>query len=289
MEQNLVGVVQSWLTQNQNDVFSSISAVKEKMRDRIHNILDSEPKAKTMIEIFLDRSDQSLSIEDFPPADFDSFISFLCMVENSAYRKFAIIYFLIDEFDIIAGKSIEDVFDFANLILVSREQVQFVLGCINLDSSIYTPNLVTQLSFKALPKSLEFPILSSLLANSRDERMLQHAFIFYTCKKPQAKNGSVEQNIIIYTLVLNYHLYEALKYIRTINDDEQKIQLLKQMFDISLENNKEKEFHKLAFTRDEEEQVLNFKFPSENHYKRFCFARQRFDKLPEGENFKCTV
>ena len=183
MEQNLVGVVQSWLTQNQNDVFSSISAVKEKIRDRIHNILDSEPKAKTMIEIFLDRSDQSLSIEDFPPADFDSFISFLCMVENSAYRKFAIIYFLIDEFDIIAGKSIEDVFDFANLILVSREQVQFVLGCINLDSSIYTPNLVTQLSFKALPKSLEFPILSSLLANSRDERMLQHAFIFYTCKK----------------------------------------------------------------------------------------------------------
>lgn len=285
MEENIAGVISSWLVKNQNDVFSSISTVEEIINDRKANVQNSDIEATTMIEIFLDRSDPNLPEDSFPPKDFDSFMQFLCDVEDSIYRKFAIIYFLIDEFDNTENKSIEDVFEFANLILVSREQVQFVLGCINLDASISTPNIVTQLTFKALPKSLEFPILSSLLAR----KMYQDAFIFYTCKKPKPQLGSIDQHvIIIYTLILNSRLYEALKYIRSLDNLDHKNELLEKMFEISNEKEKEKEFSNLAFTYEEEEQVLSFDFPSENHFKRFCLARRRFDKYPEGENFKCS-
>lgn len=285
MEENIIDVVRSWLEINQNDVFSSILTVKEVINDRIQSIQNSDPKATTMIETFLDRSDPNLSHDSFPPEDFDSFINFLCLVENSIYRKFAIIYFLIDEFNITKDKPIDYVFDFANLILVSREQVQFVLGCINLDSSISTPYLVTQLSFKALPQSLEFPILSLLLA----KQMYQAAFIFYTCKSPRPEKESSEQYFtIIYTLVLNSKLYEGLKYIRGISNSEKKTELIRTMFEISNEKGKIKEFSNLAFTRDEEEQVLEFDFPSEKHFKTFCLARKRFDMIQEGEYFKCT-
>lgn len=288
MEENITGVVRSWLEINQNDVFSSISTVEEIINDRIQSVQNSEPKATTMIEIFLNRSDPDLPKNSFPPKDFDSFIDFLCLVENSIYRKFAIIYFLIDEFDIVKSKSIDDVFEFANLILVSREQVQFVLGCINLDASIFTPHLVTQLSFKALPQSLEFPILSLLLAK-QTEKMYHAAFIFYTCKKPKPQKGSIEQNvIIIQTLVLNSRLYECLKYVRSQIDSEQRNELMHKMFELSIEKEREREFSNLAFTREEEDQVLGFDFPSENQYKVFCLARRRFDKFPEGENFKCV-
>ena len=96
MEENIAGVISSWLIKNQNDVFSSISTVEEIINDRKANVQNSDIEATTMIEIFLDRSDPNLPEDSFPPKDFDSFMQFLCDVEDSIYRKFAIIYFLID-------------------------------------------------------------------------------------------------------------------------------------------------------------------------------------------------
>ena len=281
MESQLVAVVKSWVQMHAFDVFSFAGNVKTLITERSDAAHSAENSHDSMIELFLDKS--SFPIEYFPPNDEKSFVKFLCLNENSIYRKFAILYFLIDEFTLVKGRSIEDVYHFANLIFVSKQQVNFVHACINMDSSISTPSLVPALAFQGLPSTFEIPIFSSLI----DKKMYQDAYQFYLCKKPVATSFE-DQSLVVNCYAYNGFLFDALKYIRSIANEERRNELLSLLFKTANQIGQDYEFSNLPLNSKEIDYIINLEFPSKAAYKRFCTIMKRFDKFDEGKVFVCN-
>ena len=106
--------------------------------------------------------------------------------------------------------------------------------------------------------------------------------MFYVNKKPTVEKDLIDHHyLIIKTLVLNSRLYESLLHIRTIRNEESVKECLQFLFDFSLNNKKETELFNTVLTRQEEDIIFQFAFPSDKCYNRFCLARRRFDKAPE--------